>query len=289
MKTSIYSLLLAILLFSCNPETKIDSDSNKVNQAKGKLFIIGGGKRPPSLINKLIEISNINTEGYGIILPMSSSEPDSAIYYSNIQFEEQGLNTVIGKNLLKGELPNQSLIDSIENANLIYISGGDQNKFMDIISGTGIREAINNAYNRGAVIAGTSAGAAVMSEVMITGNEKNYPDYDNTLRNIEADNIITAEGLGLIKTAIVDQHFIKRGRYNRLISIVIEHPDLIGVGIDESTALIVSGDSATVTGESQVIRIINNNQSSTKLNNKLGIDNLSVSVLLPGNKFSLKK
>ncbi|MEQ8927549.1 MAG: cyanophycinase [Fulvivirga sp.] len=275
-------------LFSCNqPQQNEEIQNEIINTAKGQLFIIGGGKRPPILVNKIIELANLKRGGYGIILPMSSSEPDSAIYYSKLQFTEAGITNITGMNIKKGELPTRAQIDSLSNASLIYISGGDQNKFMDIIAGTDIRKAIKTAYTNGSVIAGTSAGAAVMSEVIITGDERNYPDYDNTLRSIEGNNIITAEGLGLLTTAIVDQHFIKRARYNRLFSVCIEYPQLMGLGIDESTAIIVKGDSAEVIGLSQVIRVINKDNELHKNNHLLGAKNLQVSVLLPGDKFSL--
>ncbi|QSE96324.1 cyanophycinase [Fulvivirga lutea] len=288
----LYFLLFSIstLLLACNEQPVEEQSVNEVtNTAQGQLFIIGGGSRPPILVNKIIELANLKSGAYGIILPMSSSEPDSAIYYANLQFLNAGISNVVGMNFEKGDSPTPSQIDSIANASLIYISGGDQNKFMDIIAGTEIKEAIKTAYKKGSVIAGTSAGAAVMSELMITGNERNYPDYDNTLRSIESNNIITAQGLGLLTTAVVDQHFIKRGRYNRLFSVCIENPDLIGLGIDESTALIVSGDSAEVIGLSQVIRVINNDKQLRKNKHLLGAENLEVSVLLPGDKFALVK
>ncbi len=259
-----------------------------IKQTTGKLIIIGGGKRPDTIIDPMIELASLKEKGYGIILPMSSAEPDSAIFYSKIQFTDRGLKNVIGMNFQKGDVPKTAQLDSIKNANLIYISGGDQNKFMDIIAGTGIKEAITKAYEQGAIIAGTSAGAAVMSKIMITGNEAKVADYDNTLRNIWSENVILSEGLGLVTTAVIDQHFIKRGRYNRLFSICIENPQLFGIGIDEATAILVDQDSATVLGESQVILVKNRDEKKLLLGDLLGANNLEVSVMLPGSKFSLK-
>lgn len=260
-----------------------------INTAKGKLFIIGGGKRPPSLVKELYELAKLDQGGYGIVLPMSSSEPDTSAYYAKLQFTEQGIHNIIAMQFKKGEEITAAQADSLKNAQMIYISGGDQNRFMDIVKGTAIAQSIHHAYQNGAVIAGTSAGAAVMSEKMITGNELRHPDYRSTFRNIESQNIEIKEGLGLIKTAIIDQHFIKRSRYNRLISAVIEYPDLLSIGIDESTAIIVSGDSATVTGQSQVILLANPQNSMAQKDALLGADALQLSVLLPGKKFSVVK
>jgi cyanophycinase len=140
----------------------------------------------------------------------------------------------------------------------------------------------------GAVIAGTSAGAAVMSKKMITGNQKKHPGSDAGFVTIEAANIETTEGLGLLPDVIIDQHFIKRQRLNRLVAASIENPDYLCVGIDESTAVIVDGDEATVTGESQVVVIKNTGGNEMVKDGLLGISGLKLSIYLPGQKFKLR-
>jgi cyanophycinase len=257
------------------------------SEAKGKLFIIGGGSRPASMVDRMVKESGIDKEGYGIVLPMSSSEPDSSAYYATRQFYKLGVSNVYGLNFTKGEDLKDSKLDSITNAKLIYISGGDQNRFMEIVKDTEIEKAIHQAYNEGSLIAGTSAGAAVMSEMMITGNELKHPEYASTFRNIESENIEIKTGLGLITTIIVDQHFVKRSRYNRLLSAVIEHPQLVGVGIDESTAILVNGKTIEVVGESQVVVFKNPDRSKTTFNDKLGAKGIMMNLYLPGELFTL--
>ena len=156
---------------------------------------------------------------------------------------------------------------------------------MSIVKDTEIEEAIHYAWKNGAMIAGTSAGAAVMSEKMITGNELKYPEYRSTFRVVESENIELSDGLGFITNAIIDQHFIWRSRYNRLFSAVIEHPDLAGIGIDESTAVIVHGNNYEVVGESQVIVFRNSGMSFVEQDGKLGAKNLTLDIYLPGEKF----
>ena len=257
-------------------------------ESRGKLVIIGGGSRPSAMIDRIISESGIDKSGYGIILPMSSVEPDSAVYYARKQFVEKGLKNIYGLDFLKDEKLSATKIDSIKNARLVYISGGDQNRFMDIVAGTAIEEAIHEAYQNGNLIAGTSAGAAVMSKMMITGSELKHPEYASTFRNIEADNIEIKRGLGMLTNVIIDQHFVKRSRYNRLISAVIEHPEMMGIGIDEATAILVRGNSAEVIGDSQVIVLDNVNGSKHTYGEKLGAHNIHLSIYLPGEKFELK-
>lgn len=256
-------------------------------QPKGKLFIIGGGSRSDAMVDRIIKEAGLRDGGYAVILPMSSEEPDSAVYYTREDFLGRGMTRIYGLHFLKDEKPSQQKLDSIRNAKLVYISGGDQVRFMEVVRGTEIEKAIHEAYMKGSVIGGTSAGAAVMSMIMITGNELKHPDYSETFKNIEEANIETKKGLGLLETVIIDQHFVKRSRYNRLISAIIEFPTMQGIGIDESTAILVNGKDAEVVGESQVIIFENAKHSKVVRNGKLGAKGIQVTVLLSGDKFRI--
>lgn len=260
--------------------------SQQIN-SKGKLFIIGGGSRPSSMVDRIIKESGLDKGGYGIILPMSSAEPDSAVYYAKRQFTKLGIDKIYGLQFVKDEKLTTSKLDSIKNANLIYISGGDQNRFMEVVQGTDVEASIHEAYKNGSLIGGTSAGAAVMSKIMITGNELKHPVYSSTFRNIEAENIEIQTGLGLLTDIIIDQHFVKRSRYNRLLTAILEFPKMIGIGIDESTAILVIGNTIEVVGESQVIVLKNPEQTLQKHNDKLGAKGIIMDIYLPGEIFTL--
>lgn len=249
----------------------------------GTLFIIGGGKRPAAMLRELLRVSGLDQGGHGIILTMASSEPDTAAYYGIRQFTALGVPAarLRAYHFEPGRYPD-SAVDSLRNARLIYISGGDQNRFMEVVLGSPLYAAIHEAYRQGATIAGTSAGAAVMSRKMISGNERKHPQYTGDFRTIEADNIEIKEGLGLLPAAIVDQHFIYRMRMNRLIAVAIEHPAEACFGIDESTALVVQGRRARVVGDYQVIMLRNPQGSRQEHTGLLGARGLELSVLLPG-------
>lgn len=255
--------------------------------SKGKLIIIGGGSRPDDLVERIIAESGLKTGGYCVILPMSSEDPDSSVYYASQQFLERGIRNLFGFNFKKDQPIKASWIDSIRTANLIYITGGDQTRFMGIAEGTEIVTAIHDAYKRGAVVSGTSAGAAVMSKLMITGNELKKKEYAATFETIESNNIEIKTGLGLLSTTIIDQHFLIRSRHNRLLTAIIEHPEMTGIGIDESTAILVNGKNVEVLGASQVLVYKNPAKSRVIKNEKLGARKITVDVYLPGEKFVL--
>ncbi len=270
-------IIFSLVFSSCKKETKL-----------GTLFIVGGGKISPEMIDKMIMESGLDKGGYGIILPMSSEEPDSAIVEHKPGFVSQGCSNIFGVQFKKGEPWSDEKIDSIRNASLVFISGGDQSRFMSVIEGTPVKEAIREAYSKGSMIAGTSAGASLMSKKMVTGNELKYPENTGTFNSMEAQNVEMISGLGLLETVIIDQHFIKRKRLNRLISMCIENPDLLGIGIDEATAIFVDGNKATVYGVNQVVVVDNSNAEKKFENGLLGVKNLKLGVFLPGESFTIK-
>lgn len=285
-KIILYLMAFIIFAFSCNQSNKHDVKKQEENK-KGKLFIIGGGKRHKALMDSLIKISGVDTTGYVIVLPMSSSIPDTIGWEMEKEFQNLGIENVKAYNIDSTFTINQQVADSLANARLIYISGGDQSKFMKDISNKNVKQLIHKAYDNGATIAGTSAGAALMSKEMITGNEFKHPEYTGYFRTIEANNIELIQGLALLPNAIIDQHFVKRMRMNRLISVSLENPNIYAIGIDESTAMLYDNKKAKVYGKGQII-ILKHQQAETKvINGMLGGKDLSMSIYLPGDSFKL--
>jgi cyanophycinase len=118
---------------------------------------------------------------------------------------------------------------------------------MKTITGTGFDDLIRARHADGVAVGGTSAGAAVLSKVMITG--------DADLPSLTTGSTRTADGLGLWPSVIVDQHFLRRQRHNRLMSAVLDQPSFVGVGIDEATAVIARGSTLEVVGQSAAVII----------------------------------
>lgn len=119
---------------------------------------------------------------------------------------------------------------ALSRARAVFITGGDQGRLMDAVANSGFQQALQSRVQHGLVVAGTSAGAAVMSHIMIRSGRGCAPMHSDRL-------IEVGEGLGLWPNVIVDQHFTQRGRIGRLMRAVSEHPHLMGVGIDEDTAV----------------------------------------------------
>lgn len=221
---------------------------------QGKLFIIGGGNRSDLLLKKLIETAQLGKTDHIAILPMSSAEPDTGYYYIKQDLEKFCTHIIANLNFTPDKINNKQWLDSLRSAKLIFITGGDQARFMKTVLHTPVYDAIHRAYQQGATVAGTSAGAAVMSRNMITGNQfLGDTAYHETFNKLRAGNIEFAEGLGLVDSVIIDQHFIKRSRYNRLISALAKFPEYTCIGIDEGTAIIVEKKKIVVTGVSQVV------------------------------------
>jgi cyanophycinase len=209
---------------------------------KGHLVVIGGGTIPDDVRARTLALAG-GGKAIVVVLPQASELPETGPEAVDV-WKKAGAAKATAVDVTA----RAAAIEAVKEATLIWFPGGDQTRLMKALDGTGIPEAILERYQHGATVAGTSAGAAVMSKVMITGNEMD-------LQAITAKKTDTAPGLGLWPQAIVDQHFLKRQRHNRLLSAVLDHPQLVGVGIDESTAAVVSGTAFEVIGRSSIVVI----------------------------------
>lgn len=256
-------------------------------QQRGSLFIIGGGDRPLSLMKELVETARLGNDDYIVVLTMSSGVPEES--YETVRSELSGLcaNPITGFHFTKEQAnERQEWIDSVRNARLIYVTGGDQNRFMEVVRETALYRAMHDAYNRGGTISGTSAGAAIMSQVMITGSKVSGEGSD--FRYVRANDVKTAEGMGFLTSAVIDQHFIRRSRYNRLMGVLADNPAKLMIGIDESTALVVNGKNAKVVGENQVVVLRKPKKLKVSKSGNVTFRNARLSLVGAGESFRLK-
>jgi cyanophycinase len=258
---------------------------------KGTLFIIGGGKRPPAMMKEFLALGGGSASAHVVVIPMASSEPETSGTEQAQQFRALGARDTKVMIFNREEALMPETAERLDGATAVFFTGGDQSRLMEVLRGTPVQEKLFSLYESGAVLGGTSAGAAVMSAVMLTGDERLNTDSSNAYVFIRRGNIITADGLGFLSSVIIDQHFIKRKRHNRLISLVLEHPELVGVGIDEATAIIVQPDSTfRVTGEGSVL-VLDARRSTairTDAQGNLGGGNLVLHLLMAGDVFQMK-
>nr|WP_226904839.1 cyanophycinase [Pedobacter schmidteae] len=255
---------------------------------KGSLFIIGGGDRSPELIRSLIQTANMRAKDYMIVLPMSSGEPEASYEAIKKQLTAASKNNIGCLNFDASKVNDKKWLDSLTRARLIFITGGDQSRFMKVVLNTPVYSAIHKAYQNGATVAGTSAGAAVMSRQMITGKQLLDTVYKETFNKLWTGNIEFEQGMGLLDSVIIDQHFLRRSRFNRLISALSAYPGYQCIGIDEGTAIIVQRKKITVAGVSQVLRISDPRNLKTNTKGLIKMDDLRFSLYTQGDQFSLK-
>ncbi|HYB53800.1 MAG TPA: cyanophycinase [Thermoanaerobaculia bacterium] len=227
----------------------------------GYLLIVGGGPLPDSILRRFVELAGGAGKARIVVFPMASQYPDAGEEIVK-SFEALGASAErVAFDHAGAEA--EAAVRRLDGVTGIWFGGGDQARLTAALAGTPVERAIHDRYRAGAVVGGTSAGAAVMTTPMITGDERHpggsrppqdLNDSSIAFMTIARDDVVIAPGFDLLPGAIVDQHFVRRRRLNRLISVVLEHPERIGVGIDESTALEVGPDGLwRVMGESVAV------------------------------------
>lgn len=246
--------LTARVFFVLLVSTLVAPSHGLAQSLKGHLFIIGGGDRPPEMMRQFVELAGGPEKAKIVIIPNASGDPDTACIDLTAEFHTLGVRNVECVRLTREQASDPHSVERFNGATGIYFTGGDQIRVTKALEGTVVHKKMLDLYNDGAVMGGTSAGAALMSKVMITGDERLNRDTVRNFLYIKKDNVVTVEGMGFLTNVIIDQHFVARKRHNRLISVVLEHPELIGVGIDEATAIIVRpNETFEVIGKSNVI------------------------------------
>ncbi|HEX5435745.1 MAG TPA: cyanophycinase [Gemmatimonadaceae bacterium] len=244
-RRSLPTLLATALLIACAGGNGAPQSTTAARQPRGYLLIVGGGPQPHALVQRFVDLAGGSGHARIIVFPMASvdGEEGGRIKADDLQLLGARATSL---NITRAQANSDSVAQLLDSATGIWFGGGDQDRLFAVLHDTKVEAAIHARYQAGAVVGGTSAGAAVMSSPMITGEERHpggaRPDTSSAFMTIARNNIITAPGFGFLTDAIVDQHFLRRKRHNRLLSLVLEGPVHLGVGIDESTGLLVYPD-----------------------------------------------
>jgi cyanophycinase len=238
---ALLSLALAATL-ACAPQPSA-TPAPDADRPRGTLFIVGGGPTPDAVTRRFVALAG-GPAARIVVFPMASAVESTGPEKVE-QLEGLGARATSAR-LSRDEALRPESARLLDSATGVWFSGGDQSRLTAALAGTPVERAIHDLYGRGGVIGGTSAGAAVMSARMLTGDERrpggDRPDSTQAWITVDRDNVVTAPGFGLLPGVVVDQHFLRRRRHNRLLSLVLEGPDRLGVGIDEGTAVEVRPD-----------------------------------------------
>jgi cyanophycinase len=247
--------------------------------------IIGGREDKDSACDILARIAKRASGGKLVLATFASEEPDRQWARYKQTFQRLGAKKLVRFDYTAREdAISQPKLDLLDGAAAVFFTGGDQLKLVSKIAGTPALERIVELYDSGATIAGTSAGAAAMSETMIVGAAEDTHKIGSAFR--------TASGLGLVKDIIIDQHFAQRWRIGRLLGAVAEKPSALGIGIDEDTAIELDGDAFQVIGGGAVYvvdgrSVTYTNMSEEAFDRTMAIFDIKLHVLKTGNSFDL--
>ncbi len=223
---------------SANPQSNLPLIDDEQEQDRGALLLCGGGPLPTSVLELFFRYGK-GEEGKLVIIPTASALSDSGdfsrAFGSWADFNWGKVDILHAKNRQEAEA--EDFASTLRDATAVWMSGGDQRRLAERYQGTAVETEIRNVMHRGGVVGGTSAGSAIASRVMISGGQK-QPQI--------------ASGLDLLPNSIIDQHFSQRLRHDRLASAVASHPERVGIGIDESTGLLVGKKRAQVVGDGAV-------------------------------------
>jgi cyanophycinase len=234
--------LLAVAVLGMTPTHADDNILGLPKQAigaRGALVIVGGGSTTEPIRDEFVRLAG-GPNARIVLIPSACGSCSrehiqeclsvwQRFPLASLEFLDAGC---------REQADSAEFVAPLEQATGVWMPGGDQGRLIELYGGTRVEQAIRDVLKRGGVVGGTSAGAAVMSRIMI-------------LEGTTCEAVV-GQGFGLLEGAVVDQHFSQRGRHARLLQVLDKYPGMLGLGVDESTALIVEGNRLRVLGKSHV-------------------------------------
>lgn len=276
--TKLYPILIFITLFVTST-TSSAQKATTTGPEKGSLVVVGGGQMDESIVKRFIELAG-GVEAPIVVIPTASGS-DSFTQNSGgaRALREHGAKnvTVIHTND-RDEANSDTFLEPLKKANGVFFGGGRQWRLVDAYAGTKTEAAFWEVLERGGVIGGSSAGATIQGSYLARGDTR-------TNQTMMGDH---EEGFGFIKNIAIDQHSIARNRHFDMFDILKNRRELLGISIDESTAIVVQGNEFEVIGSSYVIMYDGTfwSREGSDLKNLPSGENLFY-FLRPGDKYSL--
>lgn len=238
-------ILCSIVLFAAAAGNAGSLAAYEHGPDKGTLVIVGGAMQDPAIVKRFIELAG-GPDAPIVIIPTASEDDEHYDnYWSGLkQWRENGArNLTVLHTRDRNVADSEGFVKAIKTARGVFFGGGRQWRLADVYSGTLTQKEIQGVLNRGGVVGGSSAGAAILSSFMVRGDTKT-----NTI--MIGDH---TAGMGFLKNAAVDIHVLRRNRQFDMLEVLEAHPELLGISIDEDTAIVVEGDRFDVIGQSYAL------------------------------------
>jgi len=263
-----------------------DYSVSKVDK-KGYLVLIGGAedrKNEKVILKRTVSLNNAKTVA---IIPTASNCPHGLAEDYFYAFRDLGVeNAHILDIREKEEAEKPEFLEKIEQADLIFFTGGDQSRLVNTLIDTTLFEKIKDRYLNGVTIAGTSAGAAAACDPII---------FDGDSGGLKKGTIRHSQGFGFIKNVTIDTHFVNRGRLGRLTQFLSSGISLKGIGIGEDTAIIINNNDVFEVIGSEMVTVVNmdevsySNYEQLNENEPIVINDIKIGFLQSGSIFNMKQ
>lgn len=211
---------------------------------KGTLVIVGGNMQDPAIVQRFIDLAG-GPNAPIVIVPTAGDEEEYDQYYSGLkQWRENGAaNLTVVHTRDRKVADTEAFVRPIRAARGVYFAGGRQWRLADAYLDTLTHRELSAVLARGGVIGGSSAGATIIGSFLVRGDTKG-----NEL--MIGDHTV---GFGFMKNTAIDQHLLRRNRHFDMLAVIDKHPELLGIGLDEDTAIVVQGDRFDVIGRSYAV------------------------------------
>jgi cyanophycinase len=256
-------------------------------KSEGPLIIIGGGEDKEGERVILRAVARHLNGGKLVLATVASHQPEGYFEVYQKAFADLGIEDLVELYVQdRAETLDPEKLRLFDSAAGVFFSGGDQLRISSQIGDTPIEQRVREIHERGGVIAGTSAGASMMSETMLV---KGTSGESHKIGDLHM-----APGLGLVRNVIIDQHFAERGRFGRLFGAVAHNPRELGIGIDEDTALVLQDSHFKVVGSGCVYvadgaAVTYSNIAEARPERALSMYDIRLHVLSSGDSFDLAK
>lgn len=266
-----------------------EANNSPAESKTGQLIIIGGAEDKDGdckILREFLRRAGGREAKIAVMTVATGLPGEVGADYRSV-FERLGADTVeIVDTERREDASDSRYLEMIDNSTGVFFTGGDQSRITDLLKDTEIDQLLHKKFAQGLVIAGTSAGAAMMPDMMIVeGDSETNPTIDS---------VILEPGMGFLPNVAIDQHFAQRGRLGRFVSALMQQPAVLGFGIDENTAIAVKGDEIEVIGEGAVTIVDATEVSHSNLDESLHDEALAICgaklhILPHGYRFDIKQ